>query len=630
MIEQLLNCPECHAGLEINGVEGNYICAACGFRYSVHDGMVDFAPDNRFYWGEVSRERMEQVNEQAERSGWFPAFLEVIDGANQRDMVRYLLDPVRIAGIFHYYNPHRKGVCVDLGSGWGPISFGLSQYYDTVYSMDGVYERLRFQAIRAQQDGIENIRILKGSLLKLPLPDNTADTVIVNGLLEWIGLSDEVTPPRELQLAFLREVRRILKPDGRMLIGIENRTGAQFLMGSRDHSGLRYTSLMPRWMADRVVRRARRLDDASFFDGANQNYRTLTYTAWGYQTLLREAGFARPDVYWTWPSYNEPRVSGTLDGNSVEYYLNLKANAVRGLARRAIVGAVRRLPKALGLLIRIFAPHFLILAGKERAEASLEDTALDSHPRRGLLRITPHTERNLDTDYVVLNGRGARKLASVSERQDGDGREFFLQKEEGEWGRPMNLREAADIRAAAEWLANFQRENSQGTASASEREAEIWRLAENTRWFTRELAGQVEDYAQAYIEMVRKHLGQKVMEHGEFVPRNIFINRQGKAQATGWEHSQPDGNPLMDAGALMLALLLERPGGAAVFERAYRPESGLAPQMAPVYYILRMIERDFDPLAGEAHNYLGRTVWIPRLKGALAYAGVPARAKIPA
>ena len=154
-------CPECRTRLDVENASGPRYCPGCHYHYVIAEGIVDFAADERFYWGEVSREDMLRVNERAEKIGWFQAFLEDIAGLTNRDLARYILDPVRIAGLFHFYNPRRNETCLDLGSGWGSISFGFSQFYRTVYSLDGVYERLRFQAIRARQDRVTNVKLLK-------------------------------------------------------------------------------------------------------------------------------------------------------------------------------------------------------------------------------------------------------------------------------------------------------------------------------------------------------------------------------------------------------------------------------------------------------------------------------------
>src|SRR5205823_4310509 len=75
------------------------------------------------------------------------------------------------------------------------------------------------------------------------------------------------TNPRKVQLRFLEEICRILKPRGQLFVAIENRFDYEYFMGHPDHhSGLRYSSLLPRFLANLY----------SIF-AARRPYRTYTY-----------------------------------------------------------------------------------------------------------------------------------------------------------------------------------------------------------------------------------------------------------------------------------------------------------------------------------------------------------------
>jgi hypothetical protein len=96
-----------------------------------------------------------------------------------------------------------------------------------------------------------------------------------------------------LQLEFLREVRRILRQEGQIYIGIENRLGFYYFLGQpEDHTGVEYAALLPRPLANAWVR---------YKNGTP--YRTYTYSRAGYQKLLREAGFKSISFYAPVPDY---------------------------------------------------------------------------------------------------------------------------------------------------------------------------------------------------------------------------------------------------------------------------------------------------------------------------------------
>src|SRR5207245_4755948 len=114
----------------------------------------------------------------------------------------------------------------------------------------------------------------------------------------------------------LRTCKSMLKPDGSLFIGIENRLGLNYLVGSPDHSGYPFTSLLPRFVAAGLVRICDRLLRPSVTAKrstlAGGRYLTWTYTIPGYIRLLRRAGFQHVEVYWCYPSYNLAKFSGSL------------------------------------------------------------------------------------------------------------------------------------------------------------------------------------------------------------------------------------------------------------------------------------------------------------------------------
>lgn len=93
-------------------------------------------------------------------------------------------------------------------------------------------------------------------------------------------------------MQFLKEIKRVLKPQGQLFIGIENRTNYEYFTGRNDHhSGLLFGSLLPRFIANLY----------SVFKNRTP-YRTYTYNHRGCRKLLNESGF--PDV----------QVVGLVDG----------------------------------------------------------------------------------------------------------------------------------------------------------------------------------------------------------------------------------------------------------------------------------------------------------------------------
>ncbi len=74
------------------------------------------------------------------------------------------------------------------------------------------------------------------SFLRLPFPDASVDIVLLNGVLEWMGAAVINVSPARIQLEALKEIRRVLKPEGVIYIGIENRY-SESTCGAKEYTG---------------------------------------------------------------------------------------------------------------------------------------------------------------------------------------------------------------------------------------------------------------------------------------------------------------------------------------------------------------------------------------------------------
>ena len=265
------------------------------------------------YWGELPQAEFSGLLDRIESENDFDVTIfQYFAGHSRKDLFPYITDCWGRGSWHALLASAECGVAVDLGAGLGAITEYLSGQYHQVFSIEGCKERCRFLALRKARKRLENVTIINGDVYQLPFADGSVDLVACNGVLEWVGLGSAGRVD-DVQIQVLQEIRRVLKPDGVLYVGIENRWALAYFLGLPDHSGLRFTSLVPRWMASLLMRLQ---TPRTWFsvDAMKSCYRTYTYGRRGYDALLRKAGFVHNSCFSVEPSYDLPAYSYPAEG----------------------------------------------------------------------------------------------------------------------------------------------------------------------------------------------------------------------------------------------------------------------------------------------------------------------------
>lgn len=352
-----LTCVACGGPLEVGGTEAR--CRGCQAAYPVHEGIVCTDPEAA-YWGNVPPERMEEVLALAAELGWeravrerFPEYLPHL-GSRARADAQWLWP---IDG---------SSSVLDVGSMWGGLSFPVAERVSCVVAADKTLDSLRFLQLRSEQEGRGNITAVQAGATALPFPDASFDHAILNGVLEWVAFESElvvethwkgdyprpqrttVQRPNEVQMQALKEIRRVLRPEGSLYLAIENRWALGYFCGwPDDHVNLRFLPLLPRFVADRVSRLR-----------GKGPYRTWIHSERALVRMLGRAGFTVPGRYAASPHYIQSRRIFPLD----EAPAHRAELAAMGLVPRALLELVRPLvPRSL---IRRLVPSFALVAAR--------------------------------------------------------------------------------------------------------------------------------------------------------------------------------------------------------------------------------------------------------------------------
>ncbi len=314
--------------------------------------IIHLGPSDDSYWGEIERDEMERALALAHTHGWRVAVREVLAGryAHLREMVE---GDARVDWLLLLPPGPRR--ILEIGSGWGQTSVLLAcDPRHHVLALEQVRARAEFIALRRDQDGIANLDVACGDFLRAPIDTEAFDLVTMIGVLEWLGLASN-DPPEQVQARGLARAHAALRPGGWLCIGIENRWGINNLLGARDHTGLRFTGVMPRPVADAYVRLRRPMYRV---ERAPAGYRTLTHSGAQLDRLLRAQGFREVQLWVSHPHYAQPRCLVPADNRALaQFFAHYRPRSIKD----AVLSALMRGLGQIGLAAQL-APHFIVLA----------------------------------------------------------------------------------------------------------------------------------------------------------------------------------------------------------------------------------------------------------------------------
>lgn len=201
------------------------------------------------------------------------------------------LEPEEITWpIYYHLSSNRENICswypfrpgcriLEIGAGCGAVTGALIRHEAEVYSVDLSLRRSMINYERHKD--APNLHIMVGNLNDIPF-DQPFDYVLLIGVLEYAGRFTEGEQPYR---AFLENIRKYLKPEGKLLIGIENRLGLKYFAGAgEDHLGKPFEGLRGYQPKDGV----------------------RTFSKSELTELLKQSGLGYVQFYYPYPDYKLP------------------------------------------------------------------------------------------------------------------------------------------------------------------------------------------------------------------------------------------------------------------------------------------------------------------------------------
>jgi glycosyltransferase involved in cell wall biosynthesis/2-polyprenyl-3-methyl-5-hydroxy-6-metoxy-1,4-benzoquinol methylase len=183
------------------------------------------------------------------------------------------------ANILRPFESMLKGDILEVGAGCGAITRYLGEVGANVLALEGTPRRAAIARSRTRD--LENVTVLAEKFDEFQC-DQQFDVITLIGVLEYANLfTSGENPP----LTMLERVRALLKPNGKLIIAIENQLGLKYFAGApEDHLGVPLYGVEGQYRKDQPQTYGRKVLGA----------------------LIGKAGFASLDFLAPFPDYKLP------------------------------------------------------------------------------------------------------------------------------------------------------------------------------------------------------------------------------------------------------------------------------------------------------------------------------------
>ena len=186
------------------------------------------------------------------------------------------------ANIVNWYPFKKDASVLEIGCGFGAITGTLCKKCKRVTAVELSERRATGALLRCRE--YDNLEIIVGNLNDIQFTEKY-DYITLIGVLEYQGKYTKTDNP---YVDFLKTIKALLKPDGKLLIAIENQFGIKYWCGTReDHTGIPF-------------------DGMNNYVLSNSGIRTFSKSK--LEKVIKEAGFKNTYFYYPMPDYKLPKI----------------------------------------------------------------------------------------------------------------------------------------------------------------------------------------------------------------------------------------------------------------------------------------------------------------------------------
>lgn len=152
------------------------------------------------------------------------------------ELEKYFYSVVDIReNILNWYPFKKNCTILEIGGGLGSITGCLCQKAKKVVSCE--YSKRRAEVLYYRHKDKKNLSVFAGNFKKIKFTEKF-DYIVLIGVFEYSKRFYKTSNPFT---DFLNDMKKVLKPDGVILIGIENRYGLKYFAGAtEEHYGIKY------------------------------------------------------------------------------------------------------------------------------------------------------------------------------------------------------------------------------------------------------------------------------------------------------------------------------------------------------------------------------------------------------